>query len=102
MRYCEIDAERVRSLRVTLCLSQDELAARLGVTRRTIIRGEQRGLELPWRPDSPRAHVYKAWRELQEEALRSPLNSSIAKKSRDTLPAIVRKKSRSPTARRKR
>ena len=38
-------ASVVRTLRKRLCLSQQRFAERLGVSRRTVIRGEQRGLE---------------------------------------------------------
>lgn len=38
-------AVTVRTLRKRLCLSQQQFAERLGVSRRTVIRGEQRGLE---------------------------------------------------------
>jgi hypothetical protein len=38
----------VRELRRALNLTQREFAQLLGVSRRTIIRGEQRGLEVPW------------------------------------------------------
>lgn len=62
------EPEHVRALRDALHLSQDQFAAALGVTRRTVIRAEQRGLELPWLPDSPRRAVWEAWVRLQAEA----------------------------------
>jgi transcriptional regulator with XRE-family HTH domain len=34
-------AERIKMLRVKLCISQEELARRLGVSYRTILRWEQ-------------------------------------------------------------
>jgi transcriptional regulator with XRE-family HTH domain len=89
MRLVTYGPDDVRGLRSALCLSQEELAKRLGVTRRTVIRAEQRGIEIPWRPDSPRAAVYAAWAQLQEEAARSPLRFDRLKKSRDTLDAIA-------------
>src|SRR5712671_6310735 len=65
-RYLE-PAERVRDLRRQLSLTQAEFAERLGVTRRTVIRGEQRGLEIPWR-SGPRGSVWDAWVCLQAAA----------------------------------
>lgn len=63
-RYLE-PAEHVRDLRRRLGLTQLEFAARLGVHVRTIIRGEQRGLELPLGEWGPRGDVWKRWVELQ-------------------------------------
>lgn len=48
MRVITKKADEVRELRRALGLTQQQFADRLGVTRRTIIRGEQRGLEVPW------------------------------------------------------
>jgi transcriptional regulator with XRE-family HTH domain len=64
-----VPAGEVTALRAALRLKQSELARRLGVTRRTVIRGEQRGLEIPSTyDDSPRKAVGEAWRELKAEA----------------------------------
>lgn len=48
MRVITKKADEVRELRRALSLTQQQFADRLGVARRTIIRGEQRGLEVPW------------------------------------------------------
>lgn len=68
-----IDAERVRLVRETLGLSQGQFASALGVARRTVIRGEQRGLDIPWyRPDSTRGRVLEAWKRLEQQAADRP------------------------------
>jgi hypothetical protein len=66
-RYLE-PAETVIALRQALSLSQGDFARRLGVSRRTVIRGELRGLELPLGPWGSRGHIFTAWSELQAEA----------------------------------
>lgn len=58
----------MRELRRRLRLTQAAFAERLGVSVRTVIRGEQRGLEIPWRSDS-RDGVREAWAALQREAI---------------------------------
>lgn len=63
-----IPPERVREVRASLKLSQREFAERLGVSRRTVIRGEQRGLEVPWATWKSRGDVRIAWDELEEDA----------------------------------
>lgn len=64
-----VPAADVIEVRSALRLKQSELAKRLGVTRRTVIRGEQRGLEIPYRlGDSPRKAVGEAWHALELEA----------------------------------
>lgn len=64
-----VPAADVTAVRTALHLTQRELATRLGVTRRTVIRGEQRGLEIPSSyGDSPRKAVGEAWRELKAQA----------------------------------
>jgi transcriptional regulator with XRE-family HTH domain len=64
-----IPAADVIEIRSALRLTQSALAERLGVTRRTVIRGEQRGLEIPSTyGDSPRKAVAEAWRELKADA----------------------------------
>ena len=69
MRVITHSADEVRALRRTLGLTQTELARRLEVSRRTIIRGEQRGIEIPWYSTSDYRHVlYSKWRELQQLA----------------------------------
>lgn len=66
-RYLQ-PAEDVRALRFSLQLTQAQFAARLGVSKRTVIRGEQRGLELPWTEYGPRGNVWIAWKAMQLEA----------------------------------
>jgi ribosome-binding protein aMBF1 (putative translation factor) len=63
-----VEAADVSTLREALGLSQAQLAAQLGVSRRTIIRGELRGMEIPFRPDSTRSSVYEAWNQLSDLA----------------------------------
>jgi DNA-binding XRE family transcriptional regulator len=63
-----IEAAEVTRVRTALNLSKAQFASALGVARRTVIRGEERGLELPWRPDSTRAAVWDAWGRLAAEA----------------------------------
>lgn len=76
-RYLE-PAENVRALREGLHLTQSEFAERLRVTRRTVIRGEQRGLELPLGSWGPRGHVWEAWAELQRQLAKPAIASSSA------------------------
>lgn len=64
-----IDAAEVRNLRARLELSQREFAEELGVSHRTIVRAEQRGLEVPLDHRSPRAHVRHAWVRLASASL---------------------------------
>lgn len=48
-----VPARELVELRRRLSLTQLELAERVGLSRRTVIRGEQRGIELPvsiWQP----------------------------------------------------
>jgi hypothetical protein len=53
-----------------------ELRGRLGVSGRTVIRGEQRWLEIPWRPDSMRVDVYQRWCGLAKRAADTPIAGS--------------------------
>jgi transcriptional regulator with XRE-family HTH domain len=79
-RSADVPAAQVCAVRKVLKLSQAELAERLGVSRRTIIRGERRGIELPsrygWgRPadfdKSPRGQLPGKWAAALKEAERS-------------------------------
>lgn len=66
MRVITRTADQVRDLRRALSLTQKEFAARLQVSRRTIIRGEQRGIEIPWYSTSDlRVGLYKLWGDLE-------------------------------------
>ena len=70
MRVITRSAEEVRAIRRTLELTQAELAERLQVSRRTIIRGEQRGLEVPWYSTGNinRYELSRLWDLAQKEA----------------------------------
>lgn len=48
-RTIDVNAAEFAAVRATLKLSQGEYAERLGISRRTVIRGERRGIELPSR-----------------------------------------------------
>jgi hypothetical protein len=109
-RYLE-PAEHVRELRRRLSLSQGEFAERLGVTRRTVIRGEQRGLELPLGSWGPRGDVWTRWCELQRlpavdgdraELGRSAKCHSPEKKEPVTLNARSRARRSAPRPKKKR
>lgn len=52
MRKCHIHAGALRELRARLRVSQLGMASLLGVSRRTIIRGEQRGMEAAYFSDT--------------------------------------------------
>jgi DNA-binding XRE family transcriptional regulator len=60
MRTTHFTADQVKQLRTDLAVSQATLARLLTVSRRTIVRAEQRGLEAPWH-----SHVYARWCTLQ-------------------------------------
>lgn len=63
-----VPAETVRELRRRLSLTQSEFAERLGVARRTVIRGEQRGLEIPTRIFlNKRGDVAREWYDMVTE-----------------------------------
>jgi hypothetical protein len=63
-------AEEVRELRRALFLTQRQFAQALGVSRRTVIRGEQRGLEVPWfsASNTGRHDLHERWCALQAQA----------------------------------
>jgi transcriptional regulator with XRE-family HTH domain len=60
MTRIHISADRVRLARARAQLSQRGLAAWLGVSRRTVIRGEQRGMEANYWSD-----VRRRWAQLK-------------------------------------
>jgi transcriptional regulator with XRE-family HTH domain len=72
----------VRELRRALNLTQREFAQLLGVSRRTIIRGEQRGLEVPWYSSGSidRYELSRLW-NLAEQRAADLRNPAIAKVS---------------------
>jgi DNA-binding XRE family transcriptional regulator len=73
-REVSVPAAEVITVRKCLKLSQAELAERLCVSRRTIIRGEKRGIELPskymWRGTATdaRSKIRPAWEAARKEA----------------------------------
>jgi DNA-binding XRE family transcriptional regulator len=81
VRTIDVPADEVRRVRSLLMLSQAELAARLGVSRRTIIRGEERGMETPWWSRNPeRSELRKRWNEVKAEAeTKSPMAAATGK-----------------------
>jgi DNA-binding XRE family transcriptional regulator len=54
MRTIHFDADQVNALRSKLQLTQAGMAKLLHVSRRTIVRAEQRGMEAPWFSDTLR------------------------------------------------
>jgi ribosome-binding protein aMBF1 (putative translation factor) len=70
MRVITHSAETVRELRQTLGLTQREFAQLLGVSRRTIVRGEQRGLEVPWYSSGSidRYELSRLWNLAEQQA----------------------------------
>ncbi len=95
MRVISHTAEEVRELRRALKLTQQQLADRLGVSRRTIIRGEQRGIEVPWYSSGSidRYELTRTWGLAVKEAADRP-------HSRDRVSVTSRGSSRSDTHRR--
>lgn len=57
-----VSAETLHTMRRRLHEYQDEFAKRFGVTRRTVIRWEQRGTHFAWWQDKA-----KAWRKLAKK-----------------------------------
>jgi hypothetical protein len=77
-RNIDVNAAEFATVRATLGDSQGQFAERLGVSRRTVIRGEQRGIEMPrsygWgrQPDSTRGQLADKWKAAREQAERHP------------------------------
>lgn len=82
MRVITVDASELIRVRRRLQLTQAEFAARLGVSRRTVIRGELRGIELPWGPWNERWPLRERWNELQELATKADVIESWAERRR--------------------
>lgn len=59
-----VPAAEVRRVRAALKMTQAEFATALDITPRTVIRGEARGLEVPWDENTRRPTVYVNWRRL--------------------------------------
>lgn len=98
MRVITHSAADVRALRRALRLTQKQFAAELGVARRTVIRGEQRGLEIPWYSSSDFRHVlHAAWDSLQKRAADAARALKAASSRSDT--SAIAKVSPAPTAR---
>lgn len=85
----------MRELRRRLSLTQDEFAAALGVTRRTVIRGEQRGLELPLGSWGPRGDVWTCWTELQSLPAVAGDRGELGRSAKCHVPRDVTLKTRS-------
>lgn len=66
MRSTTIESEDVWRVRKQLGITQTAMAKRLGVSRRTIIRGEQRGLEIPH--GNERGGLRDRWNQLVRAA----------------------------------
>jgi DNA-binding XRE family transcriptional regulator len=66
-----VDPTEVRRVRVALGMTQGQFAAALGIHVRTVVRGEARGLEVPWRGDTLRPGVWLAWYRLKAKANRA-------------------------------
>lgn len=62
-----VPAIEVRRVRAALKMTQVEFAAALDITPRTVIRGEARGLEVPWSENTRRPTVYVNWCRLQRQ-----------------------------------
>jgi DNA-binding XRE family transcriptional regulator len=60
-----IPAVDVRRVRAALGMTQVDFATAIGVSPRTVVRAEQRGLEVPMRPDTKRPEVWVNWCRLQ-------------------------------------
>lgn len=63
-----IPAAEVRRVRLKNHMTQAAFAVALGVTARTVVRGEKRGLEIPMRPDTLRPEVWVNWCRLARKA----------------------------------
>jgi DNA-binding transcriptional regulator YiaG len=63
-----VEAADVSTLRAKLGMTQAQLAAELGVAIRTVMRGEARGMEIPWHSGSSRSDVAEAWSRLSARA----------------------------------
>lgn len=90
-RQIDVGAPEFACVRAVLKLSQGEFAERLGVSRRTVIRGEQRGIELPpsWTQREP-GGLRDKWETARKEAEADPARYVEAAKS-DTIAKILDK-----------
>lgn len=89
-RTIDVRPAEFAAVRATLKLSQLEFAERLGISRRTVIRGERRGIELPsaWSyhrrrhglGDNPAAKLRDTWAAALKEAQRSDRFAGILEK----------------------
>lgn len=82
MRVITVDASELIRVRRRLQLTQAEFAERLGVSRRTVIRGESRGIEVPWFSSSDRDSLRDRWNKLQELATKADVVESWAERRR--------------------
>lgn len=89
-RTIDVPAAQVAAVRATLKLTQAEFAERLGISRRTVIRGECRGIELPsvfsyhrrrnGLGDNPAAKLRDTWAAALKEAQQSDRYPGILEK----------------------
>lgn len=94
-RTIDVGAPEFATVRATLRLSQGEFARLLGCSRRTVIRGEQRGIELPSRyvygfVAESRKGLRAAWEAAKAHAEANRINYLSAAES-DALAAILAK-----------
>lgn len=97
-RNIDVSAAEFATVRAVLKLAQGEFAERLGVSRRTVIRGEQRGIELPpsWKSrEGDRGGLRGKWDAARTEAESRPADYVAAAKS-DTIAEILAKMSQAP------
>jgi hypothetical protein len=100
-RVIDVQPHEFATVRAVLKLSQGEFAERLGLSRRTVIRGEQRGIELPGRyrhyymqergqagQDDLRAQVREKWEAARKEARADRVRYLEAARS-DTIAKIL-------------
>lgn len=100
-RMIDVGAAEFATVRAVLKLSQGEFAERLGVSRRTVIRGEQRGIELPpsWKSrEGERDGLRGKWDAARDEAEKRPADYVAAAKS-DTIAKILAELSHEDKAR---
>ena len=85
MRVITTKATDLRRVRLQLRLTQEQFAGRLGISRRSVIRGEVRGLEIPWYSagETGRNELLARWEALKQEADRAVLERPRSVTSED-------------------
>lgn len=89
-RMIDVGPAEFACVRAVLKLSQGEFAERLGLSRRTVIRGEQRGIELPPTWGQPAGGLRDKWHAAAKEAEADRERYVEAAKS-DTIAKILEK-----------